>query len=191
MNKYTVKYREDNEFIKNINSIDYFSYNISTEQNNDDSYIEKGMVTICDVQGLNFIRRNISKIKNRLGLQGTNTYMYNYCINSLLKKVKNEMIKQNLDKISNAKIKFIVPQKSASIKISKKVLKKIFPTGDDGGGGEFLNIFGGDDGDEGDIYNAVDDELHDINHNSYLVLKRLTAQTRVNVLFIGTGLTKI
>jgi hypothetical protein len=179
---------DQQETINKIKTINYLVYNISTEQNNDDNYIEKGIITLFDTQGLNLFRRNISKIQSSFGGVGMNTYIYNYCVNSLLQKVKDEMEKQGIDKISNAKIKFILPQKLKTIKVREEYIKPVRQIMHDinvhginiAGGSRILedytNVFVGNDID---------------GHTSHSwVLSKLTILTRINIFFIGTALQK-
>ena len=63
-----------------------------------------GIVNIISSQGINTIRSLSKKFAIRIGRTGYGLSVYNYAINELIKKVKEEMQKSNIDKICNVKI---------------------------------------------------------------------------------------
>ena len=52
----------------------------------------------------------MSKSSSVIGRKGYELSIYNYAINDLMKNVKDEMVKQSIDKISNARITVEFPQ---------------------------------------------------------------------------------
>jgi hypothetical protein len=193
---------------KKIDSVFYNIYTIERPPPQDDliDYKEMGMITMVDAQGLNILRRNITKIKTFFGSKGLNTYIYNYGINNILKKVNDEMKKQYIDKIVNAKIKMIIPQYLEQIVIPvQKIAEKMLIGDNDvfmGGraiGNRINNIIYSDNPYDNYKYNDIDDKLEldldldlDLDYSSekFKIVINLTRLRQVMFFFTGTALQK-
>jgi hypothetical protein len=93
-----------------MSDLNYIFNDISNEENHEPEYEEIGMITLFDTQALNILRRNINKLQTIFGLKGVNAYIYNYAINSIMKKINTEMQNKKIDKICNATMKITIPQ---------------------------------------------------------------------------------
>ena len=82
----------------------FYFENITNQENTDNQYKEVGLVNIINSQPINILRSLMSKSSSVIGRKGYELSIYNYAINDLMKNVKDEMVKQSIDKISNARI---------------------------------------------------------------------------------------